>query len=168
MGIHYRCSSMPNVRHGTRDNFAPFSKMSSSSMRTTSTKWFISLRKYARKSAAELADFLHRQLKLTPKGQLLYANDTSIALDFVTGLLPASLCMFLRSFAQTNEDIVRKFFTHLRRSCSRLLWWPIWSISNKTTADTTDDSSYSDHFGLNDTTGYCSDSDDDSSTTSDN
>ena len=130
--------------------------------------WFASLRRYARKSAAELADFLHRQLQLTSEGQLLYANDTSMALDFVTGLLPTSSCMFLRSFAQINEDIVRKFLTHLRRSCSRLLWWPIWSISNKTTADTTDDPSDSDHFGMNDTTGYCSDSDDGSSITSDN
>ena len=91
-------------------------------------RWFNAVHNHARKSAAVLADFLHRRLTMTSDGCLLYSGDACMALDFATGLFPTDFCIFLRDFAQSNEGTVRRSWCGWnRRFCSRALWWHVWS-----------------------------------------
>jgi hypothetical protein len=135
-------------------------------------RWFNAVHSHARKSAAVLADFLHRRLTMTSDGCLLYSGDACMALDFATGLFPTDFCIFLRDFAQSNEGTVRRFMVWFRRFCSRALWWPVWSAvscpDNGSNDSNTSDVSGGSERGADDITGYCSDTDCSNSDTSDN
>ena len=91
--------------------------------------WWKSLQRFLRKTAADLADLLQRRLQMTADGCLMYDGETSKAAQLVTGRLPTELGVVLRRLARSGSGEVCRFVRWLRRSCSRMLWWPTWAAA---------------------------------------
>ena len=126
-------------------------------------KWFNALLAYP--TSDDLSDFLHRRLKMTPDGRLLYQYGKHVyavdAFGLVTGFLPSDMCVFLRQAARTDDTCGRRFLTYLRRSCSRGLWWPLWKVVTNANANnnpgTVSEDVVLQQDGVADHTGYASD-----------
>ena len=72
---------------------------------------------------------------MTAGGGLLYAGDAGAAFNFVTGFLSTDFLVILRLAVVRCGASARFFLTHLRRGCSRPLWWPTWNAAKDAAAD---------------------------------
>ena len=112
--------------------------------------WFSKFQSGAYKTSSDIADFLFKRLRWQDdKCGLLYESlgddDEGLAARFLTGFIPADFGVFLRSFAREHDGEVRAFLTMYRRTCSRLLWWPVWTAARESREigpDEEDDTGY--------------------------